>query len=165
MLFFFLPAAFAELAELAPIPVAHVVEVASHLLAAFDDDAFLLLKLLGLLGQPHRAGIELPGLFVDLGLPALEARLSLGQGAAHLGQLSLPGDELLAEGGHGQAVFLAGPVQGELLLPHLFGLDLDLGAQRLLVRVALPGIIMQLGEMFPELLASQHQPVHGALGA
>src|SRR5205807_5599381 len=129
-------AALAQLAQLSPIPLAHVVEMPLHLGALFLDDALLLLKFFRLLCQLCRTGVELARLFIDLRLAALQTRLAVGQRVPHLGELSLPFDELLAEGGDGQTMLFAGAVQARLLLADLLGLELNLRAEALDILLA-----------------------------
>jgi hypothetical protein len=128
-----------QFAELAAIPLAQVVEVPVHLLAALGDGAFLFLQILGLLRQPGGCGIGGASGLGDFRLAALQARLVVGHRALQVGDLALPGDELLPEAGHRQPVFLAGAVQGEDLLPHAIGLFLDLAPQPLQVGVLVAG--------------------------
>jgi len=68
------------------------------------------------LGQNLSAEQWYDGLLGHLGVPALQAVLVLGQQALHLGQLALPGEELLAERGHGQAVLVLALAQALLAL-------------------------------------------------
>ena len=99
-----------------------------------------LLKFFRLLCQLCRTGVELARLFIDLRLAALQTRLAVGQRMPHLGELSLPFDELLAEGGDGQAVLGPGPLDGGPLAPQPLGLGLDLGSQPFQVVLTLAGV-------------------------
>ncbi len=64
-----------QFAQLAAIPFAHLDEMAIDLLAAIGDLALLLLQFFGVLGKPLRFGFDAAGLFIDLSLPAFQARL------------------------------------------------------------------------------------------
>jgi hypothetical protein len=145
--------AFGELAQLLTIPLAHVREMAFHLIAAFGDGAFLLLDFFGLLGQAGRSGVDLPGGFVNFGLTPLQAVFALVQDSLHFGELTLIIDELLAEGGHGQPLILAGFVQASFLLPDLLGFHSNLDADGLQIVLGLMGIGMKLGQVLAELPA------------
>src|SRR5260370_12927700 len=87
-----------------------------HFAALLGDLSFFLFQLLRLLSQPGRRGRDLLGLGVDLRLPPIELVFTAHQGLLHLADLALPFDQLLAEGGDGEAVLVAGRVQGLFLL-------------------------------------------------
>jgi hypothetical protein len=138
--------------------------MALQLLTPLGDHAFLGLQLFGLLGQARRGGIDLADLLIDLSLPSLQACFALGKGPPHFGQLALPFDELLAEGGDSQAMFLARPMQGLLLFPCLTSVDLYLGQQGFGGLLTLVGVGMQFPQMVSELCAGLGQAFDGGLG-
>ena len=131
-----------------------------HFRPPFGHLTFLFLQLLGLPLQPGRGGRDLLGLFLDLGLPALQLGRAVQQRLLHFADAALPVDQLLAEGGHGQAMFVAGHVQGEFLLAHALGLGLDVLTGGFEVVAALAGVAVDLGQMLAQLLARPQQPVH-----
>ena len=98
-----------QLAELAAIPFAHVGQVPFHLAAPGRHLALLFFQHLGLLRKPGRVGIHLPGLFVHLGAAPLQPGLALAQRPLHFDDLRLPVDDVLAESGDGQAMFVPSP--------------------------------------------------------
>jgi hypothetical protein len=127
--------------------------VAFHFVTALGYSPLLFLDLLGLFGESGGGGVDLPGRFVDLGLATLEPGFSLQERSLHFRKLALVINELLAEGGHGQALILASFVQGDFLLPEMLGFEPNLGANVLQIILSLMGISVKLGEVFAQLLA------------
>ena len=152
-----------QLAQLLTVPVAHVVEVPLHLAAARGYFAFLFLDLFDLTSQSSGGRVDLACLLVHLGLPEAEAGFALGQGSLHLGHLSLPVDQLLAEGGHAMPMLIAGTLQGEFLLPDALGFGLQLGAERLQVFAAGLRVRMHLGKVLAQLCTGLGQAFGGGL--
>ena len=146
-----------QLAHLAAIPFAHVDQMAIHLAAPLGDEAFLLLQLLGLLGQPRRHVGDLLRLLVDLAGPAFQPRLVQVQRLLELGEPALPLDDLLAKGGDRQAMLVARHVQIQFLLPHALDLGLKIAAHQLQVVAALADVAVDLSQMFAQLLARLRQ--------
>ena len=134
--------------------------------AAADRHApMLLLQPFGLGGQASGDRLDLLGLLLDLGLTAIELHLAGLQDLAHLADLPLPLDELMTKCGHGQAMFVPGGVQAELLLTDAGRFGGDFLACGLELIAALAGVGVDLGQMLPQLLAGPQQPFHADTGA
>src|SRR5260370_12063722 len=148
-----------QVAELAAIPLAHVYQVAIHLVTAILNLALLLLQLFRLPGKPLRGRVDLLHLLLDLGLSALEPRPIVRQRSLHLRDLPLPIDELLSEGDHGPAVLVLALTQRLLLLFEPVDIELDTGTQPFQLILTLPDILVDFGKMIAELHASVAQAV------
>jgi hypothetical protein len=121
---------------------------------AFGYLSFLHLELFGLLS-------ETDGGCFDLRVPAFQPRLVPTQIAPHLRHLPLPGDELLAEVGDRQAMFLADTVEAGGLLANLVGFSLQLRACRLESFLPLLHVGVKLGQVFVQLRADSRQALAG----
>jgi hypothetical protein len=106
-----------------------------------------------------RGGVDLLDFLLDLGVATLQPGLVLGEGPLHLGDLALPIDELLAEGGHGQAMLVLPAPQGLFLLLEPIDVELDAGPQPFQLVLALADILVNLGQVIAELSASLGQAV------
>lgn len=138
--------------------------MAFHLGAAFADLALFHVELGGLEGEAFGVGADGAGAGIDLGLPLFEAGFALGQGLLHFRDLRLPVDELLPEGGDGEAVLVARAVQAGELLADLVGLRLDLTAQRFERLVFLTSVSVDFGEVLAEPATGLGELVGGCVG-
>ena len=125
--------------------------------SALADLALLSFQLLGLLSE---AG----GGRFHFRMSLFEARLVPAHIAFHFRQLTLPGDELLAEGGDGDVMLVAGAAKPGGLLPDLFGFLVQLASGGFERFLALLDIGVKLGEVVVELLADNPQMRAGISG-
>ena len=135
------------------------------LAAALGHLTFLALERFRLEGEAGADVLHLARALGEVGLAEFELRVVGLERVAHLADAALPLDELLAERRHGEAVFVAGHLQREVLLADALLLGLHVPPRRFEFAAGLAGVAVDLAELFAELFAGALRRLLRRLGA